>query len=37
MVEEVKKKGGTMAGVGFTSRNWVRISVVGRYHSLRVL
>lgn len=37
MVEEVKKKEGTMDWVGFTGRNWVRISVVGRYHSLRVL
>lgn len=33
MDEEVRKEGGTVDGVGFPQKNWVRISAVGRYHS----
>lgn len=32
MDEEVRKEGGIVDGVGFFRRNWVRISVVGRYY-----
>lgn len=33
MDEEVRKEGGTVDGVGFPQRTWVRISAFGRYHS----
>lgn len=37
MDEEVRKEGRPMDGLGFTKRTWVGISVVARYHSLRVM